>query len=219
MNALSAQNAIPEVTIHGGKVVTTSLAVAEYFQKTHDNVLKKIRSIVSECGEEYRLVNFNETSYARENPNGGGGISTPIFELTRDAFVLIAMGFTGKKALQWKINYINAFNRMEAELIERHSQPAITPIFPPTGQRYTYTVGVDTDGTVTAIQLIKPGYILIHPRDSIEMLRRHGYVVCRHKELRTAQIDHIGRMCDESAKMEAEWILANRRSQLIDTSF
>ncbi|CRL45848.1 Phage regulatory protein Rha (Phage_pRha) [Sodalis glossinidius str. 'morsitans'] len=41
---------------------------------------------------------------------------SPYFELTRDAFVLIVMGFTGKRALQWKIDYIKAFNRMEATL-------------------------------------------------------------------------------------------------------
>lgn len=112
--AVTATN--PSVFIHNGKAITTSIAIAEYFQKTHDNVLKKIRSIIAECDDEYRLVNFNETSYLRENPNGGDGIATVMYELTRDAFVLIAMGFTGKKALQWKINYINAFNRMEAEL-------------------------------------------------------------------------------------------------------
>ncbi|ECI4012793.1 hypothetical protein DN310_26830 [Salmonella enterica subsp. salamae] len=116
MNAPAIQNHSPEVSIHDGKAVTTSLAVAHYFQKTHDNVLKKIRSVIAECEEEYRLVNFNETSYTRGNPNGGVGISTPMFELTRDAFVLIVMGFTGKKALQWKIDYINAFNKMEAAL-------------------------------------------------------------------------------------------------------
>ncbi|EBP8055312.1 Rha family transcriptional regulator [Salmonella enterica] len=114
----------PTVFIHDGKAVTTSVAVAEYFHKTHDNVLKKIRSVMSDCDEEYRLVNFNETSYQRENPNGGVGISTVMFELTRDAFVLIAMGFTGKRALQWKINYINAFNRMEAELYSGASKAA-----------------------------------------------------------------------------------------------
>lgn len=106
----------PSVTIHDGKAVTTSVAVSEYFQKRHDDVLKKIRAIMAECDDDYRLRNFAETFYRRENPNGGEGIDTPMFELTRDAFVLIVMGFTGKKALQWKIDYINAFNKMEAAL-------------------------------------------------------------------------------------------------------
>lgn len=116
MNALAIQNSTPEVTIHGGKAVTTSISVAEYFQKRHDNVMEKIRAVMAECDDEYRLLNFKETVYERENPSGGAGISTPMFELTRDAFVLIVMGFTGKKALQWKIDYINAFNKMEATI-------------------------------------------------------------------------------------------------------
>lgn len=109
----------PEVVIHNGKVVTTSVAIANYFQKTHDNVLKKIRSVITDCDENYHLVNFNEV--VRDVIGGDGAVrKMPMFELTRDGFVLIAMGFTGKKALQWKVNYINAFNRMEAEL---HSIP------------------------------------------------------------------------------------------------
>lgn len=105
----------PTVFIHDGKAVTTSIAIAEYFHKTHDNVLKKIRSVIAECDSEYHLVNFNEV--VRDVSGGDGAVrKMPMYELTRDAFVLIAMGFTGKKALQWKINYINAFNRMEAEL-------------------------------------------------------------------------------------------------------
>lgn len=129
MTALAIPSTIPEITIHDGKAITTSVAVAEYFHKTHDNVLKKIRSVMEECDPSYRLVNFNETSYQRENPNGGSGISTAMFELTRDAFVLIVMGFTGKKALQWKIDYITAFNRMEAQL--QTSPPAFPePLIP-----------------------------------------------------------------------------------------
>ncbi|HGJ5882797.1 Rha family transcriptional regulator [Arsenophonus sp.] len=113
----------PEVVIHNGKVVTTSVAIANYFQKTHDNVLKKIRSVITDCDKNYHLVNFNEV--VRDVIGGDGAVrKMPMFELTRDGFVLIAMGFTGKKALQWKVNYINAFNRMESEL---HSAPKYQP--------------------------------------------------------------------------------------------
>ncbi|NBJ37213.1 Rha family transcriptional regulator [Serratia fonticola] len=45
----------------------------------------------------------------------------PYYELTRDAFVLIVMGFTGKKAIQWKIAYISAFNKMQADLQKQHT--------------------------------------------------------------------------------------------------
>ncbi|MGK5722449.1 Rha family transcriptional regulator, partial [Proteus mirabilis] len=115
MTSLNApvQTNTPTIFIHDGKAVTTSFAIAEYFHKTHDNVLKKIRSVIAECNPEYHVVNFNEMFQEVEVANNAIRKS-PYYELTRDAFVLIAMGFTGKKALQWKINYINAFNRMEA---------------------------------------------------------------------------------------------------------
>lgn len=111
--AISANT--PKVTIHDGKAVTTSMAVAEYFHKRHDDVMKKIRSVITDCEPDYHARNFAEMFQEVEVANGAIRKS-PMFELTRDAFVLIVMGFTGKKALQWKIDYINAFNRMEAEL-------------------------------------------------------------------------------------------------------
>ncbi|MBF0032850.1 hypothetical protein HAX39_09655 [Citrobacter freundii] len=119
-------SAIPHVAIRANRVVTDSISVAEFFEKRHDNVMDKIRAVMAECDPSWRLLNFQETSYQRDNPNGGPGISTPMIELTRDAFVLIAMGFTGKKALQWKIRYIEAFNEMEAELLHRSA-----PTYPP----------------------------------------------------------------------------------------
>uniref|UniRef100_A0A9X8VDF1 Rha family transcriptional regulator n=1 Tax=Serratia marcescens TaxID=615 RepID=A0A9X8VDF1_SERMA len=77
--------------------------------------MDKIRSIMGDCEPEWCFLNFKEASREVVQPNGG--IATyKCFELTRDAFVLIVMGFTGKKALQWKIDYINAFNKMEAAL-------------------------------------------------------------------------------------------------------
>lgn len=114
---------VPHVVIRENRVVTDSISVAEFFEKRHDDVVRKIRAVMMDCEPAYRLRNFTETSYRRENPNGGTGISTPIIELSRDAFVLIAMGFTGKKALQWKIRYIEAFNEMEAELQGRTTPP------------------------------------------------------------------------------------------------
>ncbi|GAJ65799.1 TPA: Rha family transcriptional regulator, partial [Edwardsiella piscicida] len=107
----------PSVTIHDGKAVTTSQAVAEYFIKRHDNVLRSIDSL--ECSPEFRLLNFKETSYQRENPNGGTGIGTKYYEMTKDGFVFLVMGFTGKKAAAFKEAYIAEFNRMEAQLLQK----------------------------------------------------------------------------------------------------
>ena len=63
----------------------------------------------------FNLANFGEIT-RRDSRNR----EQPIFNLSRDAFALVAMGFTGRKALEWKIKYIQAFNEMEAEIQRRN---------------------------------------------------------------------------------------------------
>ena len=105
----------PLVTISGHRAVTTSKAVADHFGKRHDHVLRDIKDLIAELPVEH-LPNFGETVIERENPSGGAPIKSPAYEITRDGFALLCMGFTGKKALAFKLAYIDAFNRMEAEL-------------------------------------------------------------------------------------------------------
>lgn len=113
----TAPLATPDLVTVDGKVTTTSQQVARHFGKRHDTVLRAIRNL--ECSADYRLRNFAASSYVNEQ-----GKEQPCFRLTRDGFVFLAMGFTGKEAAQWKEAYIEAFNRMEAELLAQHA-PAI----------------------------------------------------------------------------------------------
>ncbi|PUE08977.1 hypothetical protein B9Z51_08565 [Limnohabitans sp. T6-5] len=117
----SVANITPTLTVIDGNITTTSLQVSEHFGKRHDLVLRAIRNL--ECSAEFRLRNFAETVETRENPSGGARIPSPAFSITRDGFVFLAMGFTGKEAAQWKEAYITAFNRMERELIARTTRP------------------------------------------------------------------------------------------------
>ncbi len=119
--ALASTATTPDVFIHNGKAVTTSQAVSTYFIKRHDNVIQKIECL--DCSSEFRLLNFKETSYQRENPNGGNGITTKCYQMTKDGFVFLVMGFTGKKAARFKEAYIAEFNRMEAELYGKPALP------------------------------------------------------------------------------------------------
>lgn len=182
---------IPEITVHDGKVVTTSLSVACYFHKTHDNVLKKIRSVMDECEPAWRLVNFNETSYQRENPNGGTGISTTMFELTRDAFVLIVMGFTGKKALQWKIDYINAFNQMESEL----QKPA--QVMPLDYEFLTVVRG----GKVFDQRFASPDELFLTFDSFKEMAGRLGYLIIHGDDVKKLTIDEFLKLGSTQSKV------------------
>ncbi|SHN66943.1 Rha family transcriptional regulator [Desulfovibrio litoralis] len=95
-----------------GKVVVSSLKVAEHFEKQHAHVLRALKNITNDCEELFNRSNFGLVEYIDEK-----GESRPCYHLTRDAFTLLAMGFTGKKALAWKIKYIEAFNKMEQALL------------------------------------------------------------------------------------------------------
>lgn len=79
--------------------VVTSLDVAETFEKRHDNVLKDIRDL--ECSQTFRLLNFEESSYLNSQNR-----KQPMFFITRDGFTLLAMGYTGEKAMIFKEAYI-----------------------------------------------------------------------------------------------------------------
>lgn len=103
----------PEIAIVDGQAVTSSLAVANFFSKRHDDVLKKIR--ILDCSPEFCARNFAETSILVRQPNGGTR-KLPCYQITRDGFAFLAMGFTGKRAARFKEAYINAFNQMERSL-------------------------------------------------------------------------------------------------------
>ncbi|MDZ4894060.1 peptidase [Escherichia coli] len=99
----------PEITIINGRVVTTSLAVANHFTKRHERVLDRIRNL--ECSDEFTEHNFVLSEYT-----DALGRKLPCYQITRDGFAFLAMGFTGKRAARFKEAYINAFNQMERSL-------------------------------------------------------------------------------------------------------
>ena len=120
-------NAKPVGESAQGKIVTSSQAVAYYFEKDHGKVLRSIRSLLSfqETSESmtkngYTPKWFYEYQYTNEQNHQ----TYPAFLMTRDGFTLLAMGFTGKKALEWKIRYIQAFNEMERKLKEQENLAA-----------------------------------------------------------------------------------------------
>ena len=117
MNAIARQTR-PQVAIHDQKVTTTSKAIAEYFHKQHKDVLRKIELLKPDCPRGWHRRNFVPMveSFIRQD---GSAIEIPVYEITRDGFTLLAMSFTGKRALAWKIAYINAFNRMEDRLLKK----------------------------------------------------------------------------------------------------
>ena len=106
--------ALPEVIYFKRKALTTSLAVAKFFNKQHKNILQAIEKI--ECSEEFSRLNFQPSKYRDER-----GKYQPMYRMTRNGFIFLTMGFTGKKAAQIKEAYINRFDEMDRWIVSRES--------------------------------------------------------------------------------------------------
>jgi Rha family phage regulatory protein len=97
------------LTNRTGKDITTSLIIAEVFGKEHKHVLRDIQEL--ECPEDFRQSNFGLSSYVSSQ-----GKELPMYEITKDGFSFLAMGYTGSKAAQFKVKFINEFNKRESLL-------------------------------------------------------------------------------------------------------
>ena len=99
------------VRVSNNRLVTTSLDIAQNFGKKHKDVLRAIQNL--ECSKEFNERNFAPVSYTDAK-----GEKRPMYEITRDGFVFLCMGFTGAQAAAWKEKYIAAFNAMEQQLTQ-----------------------------------------------------------------------------------------------------
>lgn len=109
------------VHLENNEAVCSSLEVAEKFGKRHDKLIAEIRRMYSDLIGKGSPQNggakfFFEATYENR------GKQYPMYLMNRDGFSLLVMGFTGKKALDWKLKYINAFNQMENIIREKQSQ-------------------------------------------------------------------------------------------------
>ena len=96
----------------GSRLFVTSLDISNRFGKEHKVVLRAIEN--TECTQGFRRRNFALSSY-----NNSQNKPQPMYEITRDGFVFLCMGFTGQQAALWKERYIDAFNAMETTLREQ----------------------------------------------------------------------------------------------------
>lgn len=109
------------VAVENEHAVTTSLRVAEVFGKQHKDVLKAVKSL--DCSEEFRERNFALSKI--DYQNGNIKKQLPMYYITRDGFMFLVMGFTGKTAAKWKEAYIKASNEMEAKIRAEQMAKAI----------------------------------------------------------------------------------------------
>ncbi|EAH6760743.1 Rha family transcriptional regulator [Campylobacter coli] len=121
MEKLAVINGVDvELEVVDNAVYTTSLSVAEVFNKNHKNIIRKIN--------EFPKDNFTKLNFELSKYIDSTGRILPCYKITRDGFSLLVMGFTGEKAYKWKILFIKAFNEMEKRLrnieYEKHDKLA-----------------------------------------------------------------------------------------------
>lgn len=106
MEKLAVINGVDvELEVVDNAVYTTSLSVAEVFNKNHKNIIRKIN--------EFPKDNFTKLNFELSKYIDSTGRILPCYKITRDGFSLLVMGFTGEKAYKWKVEFIKVFNEME----------------------------------------------------------------------------------------------------------
>lgn len=207
------------LSVVDGKPTTTSLDIARHFGRPHDEVLRRIRNLLAQLTGE-PLRNFAEGSYTLPVT---GDQQHPMYRITRDGFTLLAMGFTGKKALQFKLAYIDAFNRMEAELT-KPTRPMLTLNTQPDQERIAFAMAAANEiaskvqASVFA-QLLASGKHWQHERWLLSFNFSHeGTVPCARMIERDAMITSFDRLTKDIANpgllMPTSAQLANLASAL-----
>ena len=164
MNAISI-NFQNFVQIQNSQIVTTSEFIAQAFGKQHKHVLEKIEQISKEIKASFFEPNFRLK--AKQVRTGFGFRETKSYELTKDGFMLLVMGFTGKQAMAIKIAYIEAFNAMSEAIIDLNNTvsdglPAKTTADDRTGLRQAVAALVGRKGIDYS-----SAYSMIHQRFNV----------------------------------------------------
>lgn len=144
------------VTTQDGALITTSINVAEAFGKLHKDILRKLECI--DCSQEFTERNFTPSEYKDST-----GRNLPMYKMTKDGFMFLVMGFTGKKAAMIKEAYINAFNWMAKQL--SGAAPKKTTTEDRTGLRNAVNLLVSKKGL-----MYPDAYAMVHQRFNIEHL-------------------------------------------------
>lgn len=220
-------NALVEQTSFG--VTTNSRTVAEVFTKEHHSVLRAIDELIHKR-PDLRDRKFVATSVDIPMPKGGGVRQVRAFEMNRDGFALLAFGFTGEEALDWKLTYIDAFNRMEAEIAARRDPPErpVTDIeLPPlaelikkvaVGEAYRRNWGPDAGRWMMALLglPIPPGSVMLVEPDGLRIIADN---VAEWLAEACEQNAEAKEMAGDLYRSYQEWCAENRRVPETQTGF
>lgn len=167
---------IPEITIHDNRPVTTSVSVANFFGKQHKHVLEKIRSL--DCSPAFKTANFSAIAITTQA--GFDERETEAYEMTKDGFVFLVMGFTGKKAARFKEAYIAEFNRMEEEIRQQKNPVNGDMIF---GDSRTLVIRLDEAGNIKSTEKVSGDSMVCTFQSFKFWVERNGWLVIRRDDL------------------------------------
>ncbi|MBB7069635.1 Rha family phage regulatory protein [Escherichia coli] len=171
----------PDVTIENGRAVTTSVAIAEFFGKRHERVLDKIRNL--DCSKKFNEHNFVSVTYTDAK-----GEKRPMYQITKNGFVFLVMGFTGKKAAAFKEAYIAEFDRMEAELRQNNTTPT-DKIIPGDGR--TLVVRFDEHGNIRFTETVPDG-ALVCTLDTFRFyLEKQGWTLVNRSAIKNMTVEQL----------------------------
>ncbi len=171
----------PDVTIENGRAVTTSVAIAEFFGKRHDNVIQKIKLL--DCSAEFTALNFKVSEYTDST-----GRKLPMYQITKNGFVFLVMGFTGKKAAAFKEAYIAEFDRMEAELHQNHTSPT-DKIIPGDGR--TLVVRFDEHGNIKSVEPVPCNARICTTERFRFYLEQQGWTMVNRNEIKNMTVEQL----------------------------
>ncbi|MED8847120.1 Rha family transcriptional regulator [Escherichia coli] len=171
----------PDVIIENGRAVTTSVAIAGFFGKRHERVLDKIRNL--ECSAKFTEHNFVSSEYTDST-----GRKLPMYQITKNGFVFLVMGFTGKKAATFKEAYIAEFDRMEAELRQNNTSPTDN-IIPGDGR--TLIVHFNEHGNIRFTETVPDG-ALVCTLDTFRFyLEKQGWTIVNGNAIKNMTVEQL----------------------------
>ncbi|EFQ6907337.1 transcriptional regulator [Escherichia coli] len=170
----------PDVTIENGRAVTTSIAIAEFFGKQHHHVVQKIESL--ECSECFLTSNFSRVKFEHR------GNTYNAYQITKNGFVFLVMGFTGKKAAAFKEAYIAEFDRMEAEL-RQNNTPSADKMIPGNGR--TLVVHFDEHGNIKFTETVPDG-AMVCTLDTFQFyLEKQGWTLVNRNAIKNMTVEQL----------------------------
>lgn len=207
----------PVLSIVKNQVTALSTDVAQFFGKLHKHVIRDIENLLSNLPAE-RQSNFGQTFVTRANPkNPQVKIQSKAYRMTRDGFTLLVMGWTGEKALQFKLAWLDAFNKMEEELRAKNTVQAL-PLSSPLGKSIAPAINAAPmlHGQLQCVQLAMKDRFT-NQRDLLRAysILQHHFCVTSYRQIPAARFDEL---MDYIKSMEMKPLRVKKSNAFLATS-